>query len=138
MNRSDLLLLSTLMHLNHLKRGCVPRAVIEAPESNRKCINCKKPNWHNNAFCSAECCREFKNKPQKLDVALPLDAVDAMAEATRLIAAPMSATECDNNATECDRMRQSKQALQDLADQAQELRMGYESADEATESRKEE
>lgn len=28
----------------------------------RPCLNCKKPKRHNNSFCSAECCRDYKLK----------------------------------------------------------------------------
>lgn len=30
----------------------------------RPCLHCGKPKQHNNAFCSAECCREHKKTPQ--------------------------------------------------------------------------
>lgn len=32
----------------------------EPPE--RPCLNCGKMKQHNNSFCSAECCREWKGK----------------------------------------------------------------------------
>jgi len=31
----------------------------QEPEE-KPCLNCKKPKRHNNAFCSAECCREYQ------------------------------------------------------------------------------
>ena len=31
----------------------------------RPCSNCGKPKVHNNSFCSAECCREYKAKQKE-------------------------------------------------------------------------
>lgn len=28
----------------------------------RPCLNCGKPNMHNNAWCSPECCKEYRKK----------------------------------------------------------------------------
>lgn len=28
----------------------------------RTCLNCDRPHDHNNSFCSASCCREYKRR----------------------------------------------------------------------------
>ena len=37
----------------------------EPPLPVKPCLFCGKPKQHNNAFCSAECCRAWRSKPNK-------------------------------------------------------------------------
>lgn len=34
------------------------------PPPKKPCLNCGKLKQHNNSFCSAECCREHREKPK--------------------------------------------------------------------------
>lgn len=34
----------------------------KAEPEERPCLNCGKPKRHNNSFCSANCCKEYKAK----------------------------------------------------------------------------
>lgn len=38
------------------------RSGYREPKKPRPCLNCKKPHIHNNSFCSAECCKEYRAK----------------------------------------------------------------------------
>ena len=38
------------------------RSGYREPKKSRPCVNCKTPHTHNNSFCSAECCKEYRAK----------------------------------------------------------------------------
>jgi hypothetical protein len=38
-------------------RNCISTEKFERP-----CLNCRTPHKHNNSFCSASCCKEWREK----------------------------------------------------------------------------
>lgn len=41
--------------------GSGKQKVFVNPKMPRPCLKCGKNHYHNNSFCSAECCEEYKN-----------------------------------------------------------------------------
>lgn len=49
-----------------LALGGMPRVHVPAPPPIKRCVQCGKAFRHNNAFCSADCCRAYRTTiPQK-------------------------------------------------------------------------
>lgn len=69
MNPRELILLtSAAMQLNALQRyQYVERTYPNSTEPEKRCIVCGKLRFHNNSFCSRECCVKYKNDTTKKD-----------------------------------------------------------------------
>lgn len=46
----------------HGRVGRVPSIDPQASRPARQCLVCQQPHQHNNAFCSASCCRIYKSR----------------------------------------------------------------------------
>ena len=53
-----LLAMSMMMNYPHL----LEEKHVTEPPKEKPCLNCKKMKQHNNAYCSAECCKIHKSK----------------------------------------------------------------------------
>lgn len=42
--------------------GYLPDEPRRSEPEERPCVNCGNPKRHNNSFCSAECCRDYRSR----------------------------------------------------------------------------
>lgn len=55
-------LMASLIAAMYASGGKAPGPRNRQEKPRRPCLNCGTPHDHNNAFCSASCCREYKRR----------------------------------------------------------------------------
>jgi len=70
-----------LLMMSEMLGGSLPNLGIKEKEE-KKCLVCGNSHYHNNSFCSAECCKAYKNK-RKVSPVQPTTAEAQNADALR-------------------------------------------------------